>query len=117
MKYLLTFACLAMISFSFGQTETVPGKKYATSTITVYGKCGMCKDKIEETLAYTHGVSSGEWNTETKELTVRYNTKKTDLAKIKQALADVGYDSKSHRATNAAYDKLHMCCKYERPKK
>jgi mercuric ion binding protein len=115
MKYLVALAFLSIMTFSFGQIGDVANKKHMTSTLTVYGKCGMCKDKIEETLAYTRGVSSGEWNVETKVLTVNYNSKKTDLAKIKQALADMGYDSETHRATEEAYNNLHACCKYERP--
>lgn len=75
----------------------------------------MCKTKIEETLSYTTGVKFGEWDVESKMLVVKFNSKKTSLDKIKQVLADIGYDSETHRATQKAYDDLHFCCKYERP--
>lgn len=114
MKQLILFSALVALFFSCASTQTGSGSKI-TSTLKVYGQCGMCKEKIETELSYTPGVSFGEWNTETKELTVRYNPKKITLDKIKQVLADIGYDSETHRASDEAYNKLHHCCKYERP--
>ena len=79
----------------------------------VSGECGMCKSKIEKA-AKTAGATFADWNTDTKELTVKYESKSSNAAKIQQSIAGVGYDTPGFKATDEAYNKLHSCCKYER---
>lgn len=87
-----------------------------TKTIKVSGVCGMCKSRIEKA-AKAAGASSADWSTETKVLTVQFNSASLDLAKIQQAIAAAGHDTEDVKATDKAYDKLPSCCKYERGKK
>jgi periplasmic mercuric ion binding protein len=82
-------------------------------TIKVWGNCGMCKKTIEKA-AKTAGATSANWNEETKELKVTYASSKTSNNNIQQAIAKAGYDTEGFTASNAAYDKLHGCCKYDR---
>lgn len=98
--------CMAFTVISFAQ-------KTKTETIPVSGNCGMCETKIEKA-AKEAGASTAEWNAGTKSLTVKYNSSSTNAAKIQQAIAKVGYDTRDFKATDEAYDKLHGCCKYER---
>ena len=42
---------------------------------------------------------------------VTYNTKKTDLAKIKQGIGKLGYDADEVKADAVAYEGLDGCCK------
>ena len=42
------------------------------------------------------------------------NKEKISLEKIKQSIADEGYDTDDIKATQEAYDNLHYCCKYKR---
>lgn len=91
-------------------------KNKSTEKFTVYGNCGMCETTIEDALNMTKGVVYADWIVETKLLTVKYDTTKLSLEEIKQKVADVGYDSDSHRAKDAVYNKLHGCCQYDRPK-
>jgi mercuric ion binding protein len=86
------------------------------ATFKVYGVCGMCKRTIENALADVEGVSSADWNLDAKMLTVAYNNETIDLDAIKSKVAAAGYDSDTHRASDEAYDQLHACCKYERPR-
>ena len=104
---------MALISFA-GQAQDTSTKK--KTTFKVYGNCGMCKDKIEGAVNGKSGIYGATWDVKTKKMTVTYNPEKTTLSKIKQKIADVGYDTESHRAKKATYDNLHGCCKYERPK-
>ena len=92
--------------FSAGAQST--SEKFAVS-----GNCGMCKKTIEKA-AITAGASLASWDASTKELSVTYNTKKTAAGKIRSAVAGSGYDTPGFQAPNAAYDRLHECCKYER---
>ncbi|MEI9912953.1 MAG: hypothetical protein WDO71_26920 [Bacteroidota bacterium] len=47
-------------------------------------------------------------------LTVKYNSSSTNAAKIQQAIAKVGYDTRDFKANDESYNKLHACCQYER---
>lgn len=100
--------CLTLATSSFAQTKT--------DTISVAGNCGMCKSTIEKA-AKKAGASSADWNTESKILTVKYNSSSTNAAKIQQSVAASGYDTRDFRGSDEAYEKLHACCKYERVKK
>jgi periplasmic mercuric ion binding protein len=82
-------------------------------TVKVWGNCGMCKKTIE-TAAKSSGAAEADWNTETKILAVSYNGEKTTLAKIEQAVAASGYDTKNFTAPEEAYNKLPSCCQYDR---
>ena len=88
-----------------------------TETFTVYGNCGMCERTIENALKDVDGVSKGDWDRETDVMTVVYNPEIISLEDIKQKIADVGYDSDTHRAKDEVYNNLPGCCQYERPKK
>lgn len=86
-----------------------------TEKFTVYGNCGMCERTIENSLKEVEGISKGDWDKDTDVMTVVYNPKKISLDEIKQKIADVGYDSDSHRAKDEVYSNLPGCCQYERP--
>jgi len=81
--------------------------------IKVWGNCGMCKKVIEEA-SVKAGAKKATWNEETKMLSVEYNERKTDLAKIQQSIAASGYDTQDMTAPDEVYNKLHGCCQYER---
>jgi copper chaperone CopZ len=104
-SFLALFMTIAICSFA--------QKRGAKESIPVSGNCGMCKGKIEKA-AKQAGASDAEWNAETQELTVKYASTTTNAAKIQQAVAAVGYDTRDVKASDEAYDKLHGCCKYER---
>ncbi|MBL7744872.1 MAG: cation transporter [Chitinophagaceae bacterium] len=97
------FIAISLVSFAQKKTETIP----------VSGNCGMCEAKIEKA-AKEAGASAAEWNKDTKVLTVSYNSSATNAAKIQQAIAKVGYDTRDFKATEESYNKLHACCQYER---
>jgi len=86
-----------------------------TETFTVYGNCGMCERTIEASLKDVNGVSEADWNRDTDVMTVTFDTDIITLDAIKQRIADVGYDSDSHRAKDEIYNALPGCCQYDRP--
>ena len=97
---------MALATISFAQTAK-------TETIPVSGNCGMCKSKIEKA-AKTAGAEDAKWDVDAKTLSIKYNSSTTNAAKIQNAVAAAGYDTRDVKATNEAYDKLHGCCKYDR---
>lgn len=107
--FILFFLAMAQID---AQDATM-----ATASYRVYGNCGMCKATIEKAAKSVKGVDSAVWEVKTDTITLTYDTKKTDPDAILQAIADKGYDSDTHKATDEAYNKLHGCCQYDRPKR
>ena len=85
-------------------------------TFTVYGNCGMCKERIEGAVKNEKGVFASDWSEDTKLLTVRYDNKVISLEDIQKRVAAVGHDTDAYRADKNVYKKLHKCCQYERPK-
>ncbi len=113
-KYIL-FSLLILFSItgSIAQ-ETDSKKKTVKTSFWVNGLCDMCQTRIQKAALSTKGVKMANWDIESKTLTVLYNQKKCSLMDIKQNIAAVGHDSKDVRATDEAYNNLHMCCFYER---
>ena len=102
---ILSFLFIGIVNAGFAQSKT--------DKIKVSGECGMCKTKIEKA-AKAAGATYAAWDVDTKELTVKYDSKSSNLAKIEKSVAGVGYDTPAQKATEEAYNKLHECCKYER---
>ncbi|MHA8051925.1 heavy-metal-associated domain-containing protein [Aquirufa sp. Wall-65K1] len=104
MKKLILAALLALPFVSLaGPKQTI---KIKTSAI-----CEMCKERIEKNLALSKGISKSDLDLKDKTILVEYNPKKTDVAAIKRAIAEVGYDADEVVADGKSYEKLPSCCK------
>ncbi len=86
-------------------------------TVKVYGKCGMCKTRIEKAAKSEDGVSKAKWNQKKQELTVTYDPDVTKLEDVEKKVAEAGHDTENVRADDKVYANLHGCCKYDRPEK
>ncbi len=104
---IMAVAVFVFSTMSFTNTFAKDGK------IKVNGVCKMCKVKIEKAAKSVKGVKTAEWNAETKELTLDYNEKLTDINKISEAVANIGYDAGEIKANQEARQKLPACCKGE----
>jgi copper chaperone CopZ len=82
-----------------------------TSTFIVKGNCEDCKERIENA-ADIKGVKLLKWDVKSKVATVTYDPQKTDLPKIQEAIASVGYDAGNVKGSDKSYAKLPNCCKY-----
>lgn len=107
---LLSLCCVLLSKVSFAQDSK-------TDTIKVFGNCNMCKATIEGSLKKKDGVLSKNWNKDTKMLAVTYDPSKITVQKIGEKVAGAGYDNQYATAPDEAYNNLHSCCQYERPKK
>ena len=88
-------------------------KNAVTETVKIYGNCGMCEKTIE-TAGTIKKQATVDWNKDTKQATITYNSKNTSKDEILKRIALAGYDSDSFLAPDAVYDNLHGCCKYDR---
>ena len=127
MKYIyLLFSVLTVVScMNNKQPEVkvieVPVTKTAEiikSDITfgVRGNCGMCKSTIESATMSVEGVDTASWSTESKMISINVSTEINDqfINDIHNAIAKSGYDTELSTALDEDYDKLPMCCKYNR---
>ena len=71
--------------------------------IKVSGNCEQCKDRIETAAKSVSGVSSAEWNSETKMLHVQFDGTKTNSDDIQKAIAKVGHDTEKFKAPDNVY--------------
>lgn len=89
-------------------------KDKITTTFGVRGNCGICKETIEESALSVAGVSKANWDRKKKQITITYDSSKTNLEKIHQAIANSGYDTELVTAQDLDYNKLPGCCQYDR---
>lgn len=103
-------ALLVSIILSF---QALAQSTAVVDSFKVNGNCEMCKERIEKA-AKAQGVVSAEWNMDSHWLVINYDSSVVSLDSIQKKIAEVGHDTPSYRATDAAYAGLHKCCKYER---
>jgi mercuric ion binding protein len=106
---------MTVSAIAFSQTTTQKSGGTKTETFKVWGKCDMCKARIEKTVK-AEGVTSANWDTKTSMLTVSYDPSKTNQDVLSKKLAAVGHDTEKYKAPDDAYAKLPGCCQYERSK-
>lgn len=108
MKQLIITIFLASSPFLLAQKMTLE--------LSVSGNCHHCKQRIEKA-AKIKGVSVCNWNMNTEKLLLEFNTKKTNLTEIKQAILEVGHDVEDLKATDEIYNSLPDCCLHRGNKK
>ena len=119
MKYvILVFSLLAGLTLTNNaQAQSAEPVTAAVQkeTFKVYGNCGMCKTRIEKALKDVTGIKTATWETSSKMLTVEFEPSAINLNDIHAKVAAVGHDTDKAKAPDEVYNKLHGCCKYERP--
>lgn len=104
MKYLIaSFLFILTLSTASAQKQELVVK----STII----CEMCKETIEDGLAYTDGIKSTRVDVDANEITVKYKANKISETEVKKAITELGYAAGEMPANKEAYDKLDGCCK------
>lgn len=101
------------VVFPMGEPEY--GPITSPHTLTVYGTCGMCKDRIEATAKNVLGINTATWDEDTQKLTITFDENLFEEKALHEELTAVGHDTDKIRATDEIYENLHSCCKYDRP--
>jgi mercuric ion binding protein len=97
------------------QTTTKTTVQQKTETFKVWGKCDMCKTRIEKTVK-AEGVTTANWENKTQLLAVSFDPSKTNVESLSKKLASVGHDTEKFKAADDIYAKLPGCCHYDRAK-
>lgn len=117
--YAVATVCVIFISscnINVSEAEHESTKTVASATTTtfnVWGNCDMCKETIEGSLKVP-GIANADWNSETKVITVNYDSTVINIDQVHRNIASVGYDTERYKGDDSAYENLHECCKYER---
>ena len=114
---------IAISSYQFANAQNAKANlrnfdpKPKTISFKVYGECGMCKHRIENSLK-VDGIKSAKWDVDTKILVVNYilTADVRGADQIQQLVAAVGHDTEKYRAPDSVYNHLPGCCHYERAK-
>jgi len=93
-----------------------------TAQIMTSAQCvaDCCKERIEEEMQFTKGVTAVNLDVESQILTVTFKTKKNSVEKIREIISGIGYDADDVEADKKAHDKLPKCCQhldFGKPKK
>ncbi len=95
-------------------SESIKSAEHGEHTsFKVGGNCEMCKDRIETAAKSVSGVSSANWDAETKELHLNYD-KRVSLDMIHKVIAKAGHDTEKVKAPDEVYTELPGCCLFER---
>jgi periplasmic mercuric ion binding protein len=104
-------ALVGLLTTGFAATATVADDPIKEVKIKTSAICEMCKSRIERNLGFEKGVKEADLNVETKVVTIRYDVRKTDPAKLKAVIVSTGYDADDLPADTKGYAKLPSCCK------
>jgi mercuric ion binding protein len=114
----IKFLVIAFTAFLFSNNLSAQEQKtIQTATIKTAIYCDHCKncetcgDKFNRTLLKEKGVQMVVLDEKDMTIKVTYNSKKTDLPKIRQAISKLGYDADEVKAEAVAYAGLDDCCK------
>jgi mercuric ion binding protein len=105
----IIFLFICLMGF---QTAKAQDKKASSETVIIQtsAQCGDCKERIEELLNYTKGVTFAELDLVTKKVTVKFKSSKISLSEIKNKISDLGYDADEVKANPSGKAKLPECC-------
>jgi len=105
-KLIIAFFSILTIN-AWAQKETV---EILTSASCYEGLC--CKERIEEEMQFTRGVTAVDFNIESQLLTVTFKKKKTDADKLRKVISLLGYNADDVKANKKAHDNLPSCCQH-----
>lgn len=110
---LLTILFAFSIQFAYSQSSKVKTAEIKTEIFCDHClECESCDRNIFlKVKDNTKGVKSIKVDPEKNTITVKYNSEKTNLSEIEQAIALAGYKANDQEPTLEAYNNLDGCCK------
>ncbi len=85
--------------------------KLASVDIHTNAVCGDCKERIESEMIYVKGVRSVKVDLTNENIHVEYKAQKTDPAKLREAVAKIGYLADGVQPDPTARAALPACCR------
>jgi outer membrane receptor for ferrienterochelin and colicins len=91
--------------------QEAKNEKLTTTIFKVHGACEQCKDRIENAIK-VRGVKEGNWDVDTKFLTLVYDATIISLEKVQNKILAAGHDVEDKKAKDIIYKALPACCHY-----
>ena len=107
MRKIITLLFSVLVFNAWAQKETI---SILTSASCFEGPC--CKDRIEEEMQFTRGVTAVDFDINSQLLTITFKEKKTDAYKLRQVVSSIGYNADDIAANKEAHDALPLCCQH-----
>ncbi len=89
----LIFVSILLLGFGV-LTSQAQKNEVKSITLEVNMHCQSCKAKIERNIAFEKGVKEVEVALDSKRVTIKYDSTKTDPDKIAKAIEKLGYTTK-----------------------
>lgn len=106
-SFCASFVLIALLSLGLSAAEK---SKNETVTIQTSAICGSCKARLEKTIKATEGVEDALLNLNNKKIKIKYDPSKTNPDKLRQVIANTGYDADGIKKNEESFKKLPECC-------
>ncbi|MCC6840688.1 MAG: heavy-metal-associated domain-containing protein [Flavobacteriales bacterium] len=107
MKSLVFLLLAATVGSASAQDDPA---KFASVDIHTNAVCNDCKHRIESEMLYVKGVQAVTVDLAKENIHVEYKAKKTDPAKLREAVSKIGYLADDVQPDAAARAALPACC-------
>jgi mercuric ion binding protein len=107
-SFVQAFLLIAIMSMA---TEAIALSKTKVISIKTSAVCGSCKARIEKALTSVEGVEAAILNLNSLKVKVKYDPAKTSPEKLRETVANTGYNADDVKANEEAYKKLPGCCR------
>ena len=104
-------ACNSQNSKTESKDKVSTENNISRDSLIVYGKCGMCKSRIEGAAKKIDGVSKVKWE-DTKNMLFYTSDGTVKKEDISNALLKLGHDTELGKAPDDIYNDLPGCCHY-----
>lgn len=113
------FSKIAILFLMFISASAFSQKKDNIKTTVIKTKiycdhckqCETCGDKFNKDLYNEDGIKRVDVDAKANTITVVYDTRKTDIDKVRVLISKLGYDADEVKADPAGLAKLDGCCK------
>ena len=107
MKRIISFVALLVMGFTlFAQQQN----RIQTVTIQTNGTCEQCKKIMMENIPQWAGVKECSYNMKNAKVTITFDSKNTNVEKLREGIRHLGYDADNVKANAEARAKLPACC-------
>lgn len=111
MKNLLMIPAFLLLTAGSSLAQDGSKDKLAMLDIHTNAVCNDCKERIESEMLYAKGVRSVSVDLDKETIHVEYKAGKTDPAKLREAVAKIGYLADDVQPDASARAALPDCCK------
>lgn len=111
MKRILIFLLALAPFFLHAQTKVATIVVKASIYCDHCKKCESCGERLENAIREEKGIKRVDINEKEKSVSIVYNTSKTSAEKLRQAIANAGFDADDIKGNPEAYAKWDDCCK------